>query len=169
MELEADAMKNRRAPEATVPTNLGTTFHVAPDNAFRPQFVLFIKQGCPCSVDAQPFYNRLARKFTGKIDFVGVIDADAAGAKSYATQFLCAFPVIADPGFSLIHGFKALGAVFSALVARNGHIVKMWPGYNVDMLGQMNQLLSEESGIKETYFDPQYAPKVKTAGCAFGA
>ena len=77
--------------------------------------------------------------------------------------------MIPDPSLRLIHGFKALGAIFTALVARNGHIVKMWPGYNIEMLAQMNELLSEEAGVKETYFDPQYAPKVKTAGCAFGS
>ena len=167
MEVEAAAMKNRRVPDVIAPTNRGTEFHIGPSNADRPQFVLFIKQGCPCSVDGQPFFNRLARKFQGKIDFVGVIDAGSSAAKSYATQFLCAFPVVPDQSLSIIHGFKAAGALFSALVARNGHIVKMWPGYNVDMLADMNRLLSAEAGVKETFFDPEYAPKRKTAGCAF--
>jgi len=169
MELESEAMKNRRVPDEVVPTNLGRAFHIGADGGLRPQFVLFIKQGCVCSIDAQPFFNRMARKFSGKIDFVGVIDADAGAAKAYASQFLVAFPVVGDSTLDLIHGFKAQAAVYSALVARNGHIVKMWPGYNADMLGEMNRVLSEAVGVKETPFAPEYAPLRKTTGCAFSS
>jgi peroxiredoxin len=167
MEIETAAMKNRRLPELEGVTELGKTVDLAPAGGKVPQFVLFIKDACPCSIDAQPLFNRLARQFGDKVDFLGVIDGDGTHARSYAEQFTVAFPVIADKDEKIIKGFQAKGGLYSVLVARSGHIVKMWPGYNADILREMNHVIAEEAGVKESPFDPQYAPKVKAAGCAY--
>jgi hypothetical protein len=168
MEVETAAMANRMpGPEQAI-SNSGKSVQFGEAAASRPEFVLFIKTGCPCSVDAQPIFNNLARKFAKEVDFVGVIDGDPEVAKSYASQFLVAFPVVADQHLSIIRSYRALAATFSALVARNGHIVKMWPGYSVSILKEMNHDLSRAADVKETPFDPEYAPIQKASGCAFG-
>jgi peroxiredoxin len=164
MELETAAMKNRRVSEVTAGDELGRRVVVA---GGQPQFLLFIKDGCPCSIDAQPLFNRLARQFDGKVQFLGVIDGDADKAKVYAEHYNCAFPVLADKNLAIAREFEAKGGLYSVLVARNGHIVKMWPGYSAEMLGEMNHLVAQEGEVKEVAFDPQYAPTVKTAGCAY--
>jgi peroxiredoxin len=167
MEIETAAAKNRRLPELPGTTELGKTVDLAPPNGKLPQFVLFIKSACPCNIDAQPLFNRLARKYEGKVEFLGVIDGNRDEARDYAERYTVSFPVVADKEEHIIKGFQAKGGLYSVLVARNGHIVKMWPGYSVDILAEMNRLLSEEVGVQVTPFDPQYAPKVKAAGCAF--
>ncbi|HWD41972.1 MAG TPA: hypothetical protein VG944_24240 [Fimbriimonas sp.] len=169
MEIETAAMANHRAPDLTGISDQNKPIKLAPDNAPRPQFVLFIKDECPCSVNAQPIFNDLSRKYKGSVDFYGVIDGDVAKAKNYAGQFSVAFPVIGDKDLKIIHAYEAKAGVYSALIARNGHIVKMWPGYCVDILKEMNDLLSQTAGIKTTPFDPEYAPTKRAAGCAFEA
>lgn len=162
MELETKAAANRVAPVFTRKDDYGT--EVAVGRGPRPQFVLFIKRGCPCSIDAQVLFNKLARKFSKDVEFVGVINKDA---KIYSTQFQVSFPVVEEPSLGLMRAFDARSSVYSALVARNGHIVKMWPGYSAAWLKEMNALLAKASATKETPFDPQYAPQEKATGCAF--
>ena len=162
MELETKAAANRLAPTFTRKDPYGTEVSVG--KGPRPQFVLFIKRGCPCSIDAQVLFSRLALKFKDSVEFVGVIDKDA---KEFATQFRASFPVVEEPSLGLMRSFDARASVYSALVARNGHIVKLWPGYSAAWLQEMNALLAKAAATKETPFDPQYAPKEKTSGCPF--
>jgi hypothetical protein len=169
MEVETTAMGNRREPEIRATSELGKPVVLASPTAPEPQFILFIKNDCPCSINAQPIFNDLARKFKNTIGFDGVIDGSTSEAKNYASQFSVAFPVVGDQSLNAIHKFGALAGVYSALVARNGHLIKMWPGYCADMLADMNHMLSAAGGSKETPFDPEYAPKKKTTGCAYEA
>lgn len=162
MELETKAQANRIAPPFSRIDDYGKSVQVGPGD--RPQMVLFIKKGCPCSIDAQPLFNRLAIKFRKGVQFVGVIDK---GAKDFSTQSSVVFPIVEEPSKKLMKAWDARASVYCALVARNGHIVKMWPGYSASWLKEMNALLSKASGMKETPFDPQYAPLEKTSGCPF--
>jgi peroxiredoxin len=169
MEVETRSMKNLRPSEVKAVDEMGRPVDIAPTKGSEPQFLLFIKDGCHCSIDAQPLFNRLGRRYKDSVEFLGVIDGDRSNAQTYAERYTCAFPVVADRQLAVVRDFNAKGGVYSALVARNGHIVKMWPGYNADILKEMNRLLAEEAGVKETPFDPQYAPTRKTAGCAYTA
>jgi hypothetical protein len=169
MEVETQAMKNRLEPEILAKTELGKPITLAARGASRPEFVLFIKDACPCSIDAQPIFNKLAERFQPKVQFVGVIDGDEAAAERFASQFSVEFPVVGDRDLKAIRGFGAQAGVFSALVAKSGHLIKMWPGYSASLLGEMNHQLAEVSGTKEIPFDPEYAPKVKTTGCAYAS
>jgi peroxiredoxin len=166
MEVETRAMTQRVAPPIVAKDTYGTKVDVQPGMK-APALVLFIKSGCPCSIDAQPLFNRLAQRYQGKIQTVGIIDGDGPGSQSYATQFKVAFPVIADPKLSLIHAYRAKASVYSALVARNGHIIRMWPGYSADLLREIDRTMADSVGMKMDPFDPQYAPTKKAAGCAF--
>ena len=75
--------------------------------------------------------------------------------------------LLADPKLEIIHAYKAQQSVYSALVSKDGHIVKLWPGYSSDMMQEMNKLMAEEVGEPARAFDTQYAPKEKTSGCYF--
>ena len=162
MELESKAQANRLAPAFVRTDPFGKKVEVG--KAAMPQMVLFVKKGCPCSFDAQPLFNKLAVKYQGKVEFVGVIDK---GAREWSNQLSVIFPVIEEPSLGLMKAFDARASVYSALVARNGHIVKMWPGYSAAWMKDMNALLAKASATKEMPFDPEYAPKEKASGCPF--
>jgi hypothetical protein len=53
------------------------------------------------------------------------------------------------------------------LLSKDGKVVKMWPGYSVDILQEMNSLMAKEAGVPEKPFDTKYAPKQQASGCAF--
>lgn len=162
MELESKAKVNRVAPTFERVDPFGKKVSVGA--GARPQMVLFIKKGCPCSFDAQPLFNKLALKYKDKVDFVGVIDK---GARDWSNQLSVVFPVVEEPSLGLMKAYDARSSVYSALVARNGHIVKMWPGYSANWLKEINGLLAKASATKPTPFDPEYAPQTKAAGCPF--
>ncbi len=132
-----------------------------------PVFLYFIKDGCPCSVDAQPLFNHLRDKFKGKVSFIGVIDADAKKGAKWAKINAMTDPLLGDSKLEVIHAYKATNSAFSTLVLRDGTIQKMWPGYSRDFLLDMNKQICDALGEPVTPFDPLYAPLAKTAGCYF--
>ncbi len=133
----------------------------------KPQFVYFILDGCPCSIDAQPLFNRIHARFKDKIDFIGIIDVDAAKGKDYAGQNNVLGPIVSDVKKEIIHAYGAKASVYNALIRPDGTIEKMWPGYDKAMLIELNSRLSKLTGTKEEPFDPGYAPTKPASGCAF--
>ena len=133
----------------------------------RPQLLLFILDTCPCSVDAQPIFNRFAKHWAGKVDFLGVINTDAKKGRSWMSDYRVAFPVVPDAGLEIIEAYKAQQSVYSALISTEGQIVKLWPGYSQGLFKEMNETLAKESRSKVVPFDAQYAPVEDTTGCYF--
>lgn len=168
-EMERDTAKEARtvAPAFTVPDYEGKKVTIGSPDAARPQFVYFILDGCPCSYDAEPLFHKLSQRFKGQIDFVSVTDAKPAKAREWAVAVLPKYPVVPDPEKEIIHAYKAKASVYSALVSRDGHIIRMWPGYSAGLLKDMNAEMAKAAGVPEKPFDPEYAPLTKAAGCAF--
>lgn len=162
MEIETKAQTNRLAPAFSRRDTYGKA--IAVGKGPKPQFVIFVKRGCPCSIDAQVLFNKLARRYEDKVEFVGVIDKES---QEFATQFKSAFPIVDEPSKGLMKAYDARASVYSALVARNGHIVKMWPGYSAAWLKEMNSMMAKASATPEKPFDPEFAPKEKLSGCPF--
>lgn len=133
----------------------------------RPQFVLFILDGCPCSIDAQPIYNDFSKHWAGKVDFVGVINDDAKKGREWVSDYRPIFPVVPDPEKEIIHAYKAQQSVYCALISTKGEIVKLWPGYSSEMMQEMNQVIAKEVGEETRKFDTKYVPREKTSGCYF--
>lgn len=167
MELETRALANMAPGKISLLDQDGQSHTLASEDSPRPQYVLFIKDGCPCSIEAQPIFNKLAKKFQGKVDFLGIIDVDLVKAKKYATDYKAAFPVLVDPDQKFIGAMKAKASVYNGLLARNGHLVRFWPGYSRDLLAEINETLAKAAGIPATKYDPEYAPVRKTSGCSF--
>lgn len=167
MERLTGSWARRQAPSIQTTDATGRGFDSQAQLANGPIFVYFIKEDCPCSVDAQPLFNRLRNKFKGKAAFVGVIDVDAPKGRAWASRNSMTDPMVPDPTRKLIHAFKATNSAFSALVLPDGTIDKMWPGYSREYLLDMNRHLSAALGEKETTLDIAYAPLSRTAGCSF--
>ncbi|HSI71800.1 MAG TPA: redoxin domain-containing protein [Fimbriimonas sp.] len=145
----------------------GKSVVIGSPSADRPQFVYFVLDGCPCSIEAEPLFHDLAKQFQGKVDFVSVTNADLAKAKRWDVQMLPSYPVISDPRLEIIRSFGAKNSVYSALIGKDGKIVKMWPGYSVGILTEMNKLMAKEAWVTEKPFDTKYAPLEQSSGCTF--
>lgn len=164
MEKETGLQALKDAPRFVVADSDGVERTIG--DGSRPQFLLFILDGCPCSVDAQPIMTKLSKRFAGQIDFYGVIDAGVQKAKDWKRTYSVPFPIIPDPDVKIIHGYGAKHSVYNCVI-KDGKIVKMWPGYSVDLMKDINATLAKAAGVPERPFDPEYAPKAKTSGCLF--
>jgi len=162
----ASTMARKKAPSYQVQDVKGLPQSIS-GKRDRPQFLLFILDTCPCSIDAQPIFNQFSKHWDKKVEFLGVINVDAKKGRAWSSDFRPAFPVVPDPKLEIIHAYEARQSVYSALIAKNGEIVKLWPGYSADMLQEMNRAMAQEVGEAPRPFDTQYAPKDKTSGCVF--
>jgi peroxiredoxin len=167
MSREAEAKAKKIAPAFNTKDVQGKPVVIGSPGAERPQFIYFILENCPCSIEAEPLFQDLAERFEGKVDFISVTNAGPEKAKQWDVQMLPSYPVISDPAKEIIRAYEAKNSVYSALLSRGGQIVKLWPGYSVDILKDMNSLMAKESGSHEKPFDTKYAPKQQSSGCAF--
>ena len=164
----ASTMARKPAPAFSLADVKGEPQRISGAALDRPQLVLFILDTCPCSIDAQPLFNKFSKHWAGKADFIGVINTDAKKGRTWSSDYRAIFPIVPDPKLEIIRAYHAQQSVYSALVSRDGGIVKLWPGYSSDMLQEMNKLIATELGEPVRPFDTQYAPKEKTSGCYFG-
>src|SRR5262245_16625730 len=63
----------------------------------RPVVLVFLKDGCPCNVEFEPFFQRVERLYRAEARFLGVIDTPAEVGERYATKQRVPYPVLADP------------------------------------------------------------------------
>ena len=133
----------------------------------KPQFLYFVKKGCPCSFEAEPILQGLYGHFGGKIDFIAVTDAEFVDAKKWATDLKVPYPVVTNPKLDVMESYQAPASVYSSLLDQSGLIVKRWAGYSQDYIREMNEEMSKLIGEPLTPFDSTYAPKKRTSGCSF--
>ena len=79
---------------------------------------VFIKEGCPCSLAAQPFFNLLFDAYGKHARFFGVFDGSVSKAKKWAMQNQAAFPLLSDPDLRTVHEYKAENSAYVALIAK---------------------------------------------------
>lgn len=166
MTLDADKMAQKDAPQFARSGVRGENIYLGKPLE-RPQFVLFILDGCPCSIDAQPLFNAFAKHWKGKVDFVGVIDSEPKKARTWTSDYRAAFPVISDSKKEIIKAYGAKQSVYCTLISTEGKIVKFWPGYSLGLMKEMNSMIAKELAVPTKPFDAQYAPVDATSGCYF--
>jgi hypothetical protein len=133
----------------------------------QPVVLIFIKRGCPCSIEFEPSFHAVARAYREVVRFVGVIDADPATARSYAIAQHVPYPVLADPGAAIMRRFNARSGGYVALVNRAGVIEAFWPGSSRDALADLGRRIARLTGQAERPIDVAAMPSALTAGCPF--
>lgn len=132
-----------------------------------PTVLVFVKNECPCSLEAQPFFNRMAKAFGGDVQFMAAIDADSRDAAAYAEFTVTPYRVLADQDMSTIKAMGAQASASVALIDGNGQVVKVWAGYSASILRQINFLAGTLAKTGPVEFDQAGAPEQLTAGCAY--
>lgn len=153
------------APDFSADATDGKTYHLAEATKRGPVVLLFIKDGCPCSTAAQPFFNRLSNLYSGT-QFFGVINGDIATAKEWGTKHRVPFPILADADLKIVHAYEAERSAYSAVVLQ-GVIMHLWPGYSAAMLNEMGELLSKATNQPLIRVDTKNAPEEPFSGCSF--
>ena len=74
MEETAENLAKSVASDFDLPTYDGSNFHLLDELQKKPVLIIMTKDGCPCSMEAQPFFSQLAAHYSEKLTTVGVID-----------------------------------------------------------------------------------------------
>lgn len=166
MLLAAKAMSQKASPFFKVKDIHGINVQIGGQGK-KPQFVYFILDGCPCSIDVQPLFNRMYQRYKDKVDFIGVINVDKAKAIDYAGANTVLHPVVSDQALDIIKAFHAKQSTYHLVIRPNGTIEKLWPGYSQATLYELNTVLAKLTRTKEEPFDAAYATKKPASGCFF--
>lgn len=164
----ADASKLKDAPSIRFVDAEGETRDVREDLREKPVLLLFIKHDCPCSIEAQPVFNNLARALGGSVQFYGIVNqgGEAAGFYHWSTEMR--FPMIADPELKVTGEYGVDRSCTLALLNTEGKIEKIWPGYSKGMLREVNLHVAKLTEREPVEFDDSTAPDRLTAGCSYG-
>jgi peroxiredoxin len=168
MKNSAEKLRRKQAPTFQLQNWDGKTVTIGGPRA-KPQFLIFVMDGCPCSVDAEPLFQKLYKRFEGKVEFLAVTDGTPEMAKKWSFHMLMPYPLASNPKTDVMAAFGADQSAYSVLLDREGAIVKLWPGYSQGILQEMNRLMAQEAGVEAQPFDAQYAPKEPLSGCRFSS
>jgi hypothetical protein len=176
---DSSALAATAVPALTATTDRDQLFAWPRPGARRPLVLIFIKDGCRCSAEMEPFFQRLERAYADVVDFAGVIDGDVRAARRYAEANATPYPVLADPQCRLINRFRAENGAYVALVCPPGGspagagapgeptIDCLWPGCSAEMLIQMGQRIAARTGVAARPLDVSSAPGAPVTGCPF--
>jgi hypothetical protein len=103
----AGGLARRRLAPFTARAHDGRTLRWPDFAPGRPLLLVFLKAGCPCNDDFEPFCRRLHRAYGDRVAFACLIDAGPAAALAHAQRHRCPYPVLADPGKEILARFGA--------------------------------------------------------------
>ena len=167
MEQDADARAGMESKDFTLTTDEGASVALSSFWKEKPVVLVMMKDGCPCTMEAQPHFNDLASQFGKDINFVGVIDADKETASKFRADFSCPFPVLSSPNTDFFKLWRSKQSVYTFVIGVGGKVEMVWPGYNKKMLASLNHMLSELSKKPEAKLDMDMVPEKMTSGCYF--
>ena len=133
----------------------------------KPTVLVMTKDGCPCSVESQPFWTSMAMYYGERVKFFGIIDADSKGGSKFKTDFGVPYPILSSTDEMVFREFGAKQSVYTYLFDGEGVVKKVWPGYNKAMLAELNKALSDLTGYEAEPTAHDMAPEEMTSGCFF--
>ncbi|AGA25841.1 peroxiredoxin family protein [Singulisphaera acidiphila] len=128
---------------------------------------VFVKVGCPCNVEFEPFFRRVEQLYRGSVRFAAVIDGTVEEAFEYADEMKVPYPVLADPECTLIRRFGVENGGYVVLLTRDGTVNGFWPGCSADGLRDLGRRIARLVMIEERPLDISGMPGPLITGCPF--
>jgi peroxiredoxin len=163
----SNAMVRRVVDGLAVTTADGRQLDWATLSGGAPVVVTFVKQGCPCSLEFEPYFHGVFEAYRDTARFIAIIDDDTSVARRYSEQNSVPYPVIADPERTLIRRFGARNGGYAALLDPEGMIVGYWPGFSASAMSELGHRLSVLANVAERPVATAGLPKNLTRGCPF--
>jgi peroxiredoxin len=167
MRAAARLMAGRRVTDLSAVGSDGRAYSPASEASGRPLVLVFIKDGCPCSESAEPYFQRLHAAYGARASFLGVIDADPSTARDWASRHATPYPVLSDPDLRIVSACSAERSAYVMLVAPGGSVAALWPGFSAPMLSDVGARLARLTGQDEVSLDTTGAPAELASGCLF--
>jgi peroxiredoxin Q/BCP len=148
-----------KAPDFSAQGNDGKSYTLASVTKKGPAVLYFIRTDCPTNDQALKYYVRIVNAYKGcKVPFIGVINGDLDRFNLWNRDFKVPFPVLLDPDKKIIHSWKAQRSPWVIMVAKDGKIMKEWPGYSNTFLKELSAMIAKGSGVKEKTCDFSGSP-----------
>lgn len=136
-------------------------------SAGRPVVLVFVKAGCPCSVEFEPYFHRLAAAYPSAVRMVTIINGDVPTARRFADENQTPYPVLADAERAIIKRFHAEHGATVVLLSPSGKIETRWPGCSQDMMRDLSERIARLGQIEMQSMDVAGLPGALTAGCTY--
>lgn len=163
----AKAVEGKPAPNFTIKDIAGKDVTLEGLYHDTPVVLIFTKDGCPCSIESQPFFNAIASHYGKSVAFVGVIDSERIAASKYRDDFKVPYQMLLAGDGSVFKSYRSLQSVYTTLISKGGIVKKQWPGYSKATLVELNELLSEETKTSPAKLNLDMAPSLISSGCFF--
>lgn len=167
MEQDAKSVVGEPAPEIALNDQDGKPYRLSEQVKDAPVMVVMVKDGCPCSMEAQPFFNQLAKAYPA-VRFVAVTDSTKYNASKFKDDFAVPYPLLTEPGMHTFEAFQSPRSVYVTLIGKGGTVRHLWPGYSQSILNEIGEALAHETGTPVAKLDLHEAPERPSSGCKFG-
>lgn len=167
MFVKAEDFVGREAPAFELPDSDGKMTTSADLIGHKATVLVMTKDGCPCSIESQGFWTNLAMYYGNSVQFFGIIDVDSAGGRKFKSDFSVPYPILSSETDEVFKKFGAKQSVYVYVFDSNGIVKKVWPGYNLASLKELNMILSGLTGKESLATDWEMAPEKMTSGCFF--
>lgn len=167
MELASQRMEGKPAPEFSASDGQNVMHRLATELIRGPIVLVFIKEGCPCSIAAQPYFERIAHAYSTSVQFLGVIDGSPEVARAWGEKYRVSFPILADEKLTIIRDYNIDSSAHVAFVKQDRTLVRLWPGFSKAMLAELNVTIATTTYSRLRQVNLVDAPSELTTGCPF--
>ncbi len=164
---KAEDLAGNRVPSFELPDTDGKMVQSTELIGKKPTVLVMTKDGCPCSIESQGFWTNLAMYYGNSVQFFGIIDVKPEEGRKFRTDFSVPYPILSSVDETVFRNFGAKQSVYTYVFDAEGVVKKVWPGYNLASLKELNQMLSEMTGKESLATDWEMAPEKMTSGCFF--
>jgi peroxiredoxin len=154
----------RKAPAFTAKGSDGGTHSLKSLTNGKTLVLYFISSTCPVNEEAMAYFKQIGTAYTGKLNFVGVIDEEEPGYKEWKKKFGNKFSVLYDDELKIIRSYQAMASPWVVVVNPAGEIVRVDQGYSAASLGELNAFMAKTAGVPAAKIDLTDAPSDMSYG-----
>jgi peroxiredoxin len=160
----APSLVGQPAPNFTATGTDGKTYNLASVEKKAPLIMVFWKNPCPHNPRASSLVNSIVDAYKGKVNFVGVVNADGDSAKSFQQQFGKDYVFLQDGSKSIIGSYQQRRSIAFVVVNKDKKVEAVIGGYSQDAMAQLNAAMAKAAGMEEAKLDFSGAPTRTTYG-----
>lgn len=153
-----------KAPEFSAKGSDGKTHTLASLTKDKPAVLYFIKDGCPVNSRALKYFDRVAKAYKGKVNFVGIINLDEQAFKTFKDEVKPSYTVLFDPQKKIIRSYKAERSPWAHVVAKDQQITFTKKGFSSPGLNDLSSAMAKAAATKVVQVDTTGAPAQDEAG-----
>lgn len=146
------------APDFTAVGSDGSEYSLSSLTADQPLVLYFISNSCPVNANAVEYFNQVSEAYEGKVNFVGVIDADLKKFEKWNDIHNVPFPVLLDPRNEIINSYGASASPWVIAVDQEKSIDRVFRGYSKESLQTLSDLIASYSNEEAVVIDTKGAP-----------